>query len=146
MRRLMAYRMDSGLPVYWPDRVLVTDFNGNPIKDPITGEVRYNKHPKNGELYLEVPEEEYNKMFGFDGESKPYSNYKEWIVNSSPWERRKKYSPTFDQSGCTLTNFRELTSFLVDQPINSNNFSGYLKENIGNPRDPEISTQLKVED
>lgn len=50
-----------------------------------------------------------------------------------PSERRKLMSPLFDASGTTFAQFRDL--------VNKR-----LKDNIGNPRDPENPTQVKIDE
>lgn len=145
--RLLSYRVDMGSPIYWPDRVLLFDYYDEPVTDTVTGDVVYALHPNAGKLYLENDEAKYNKEHGFVGVSKPAKTAAEWIKNVSPWDRRSKFSPTIDQSGLAVSNFRKLSSMLIDESIlGFDPKTGYLKDNVGNPRDPNDPTQEKIED
>lgn len=113
---LRNYRYDSGYPKYWPDRVASLDGNGNQQFDLVTGEPLYLPHPRAGEEF-DVPPE-------YDVEEQPMNGV-------LPSARRFDQSPLFDSSGVKYSQFRNL----VDRR---------LKDDAGNPRDPNPPTQIKI--
>ncbi|AND75830.1 baseplate wedge subunit [Escherichia phage WG01] len=117
---LKNYKWDSGLPSEWYDRVAVIGFDGNIERDPRTGLPVYNVGPKAGEPF-DIPAD-------YDAEN-DFSVFQGQL----PHERIKKHSPLFDQSAVTFANWRAL----VDKR---------LKDDIGNPRDPKVPTQVKIND
>jgi hypothetical protein len=114
------YKWDAGIPTFYPDRVASLDSQGNPEKDPVTGEVIYIPGPMSGIEYP-VPDnyDEENDNSIFQGQT--------------PTERRKSMSPLFDQSAVTFSQFRDL----VDQRLISA---------VGIPRDPTNPTQVKIDE
>lgn len=141
IERMLTYRFDSGYPSEWIDRVAVFDFKGDREFDRITGEALYVAHPNVGQPF-DIPST-YDSDEGYvppaDGDTS-YTNMEEYLQRVPPSQRRKRFSPLFDQSATTFSVFRKLTSLLVAQD------EAYrLKDNIGNPRDPEHPTQVKVE-
>lgn len=113
---LRNYRFDSGYPKYWPDRVARLDGNGNQMFDIITGEPMYLPHPRAGELF-EVPA-------SYDTDEQPLNGI-------LPSARRFDQSPLYDSSAVKYSQFRNLVE-------------KRLKDDAGNPRDPNPPTQLKV--
>lgn len=113
---LRNYRFDSGYPKFWPDRIASMDGNGNQQFDLVTGEPLYTAHPRAGEPF-DVPPE-------YDIEEKPLNGV-------LPSARRFDQSPLFDCSGVKYSQFRNL----VDKR---------LKDDAGNPRDPNPPSQIKV--
>lgn len=120
IRNLRNYKFDAGYPTVYPDRVLKFNNNGDADRDPITGEVMYLEHPRNGETFVVPPE--------YDKEEDLFNG-----MLPSDIRRRSSTSPLFDASGTSYAMYREMVDL-------------YLKDNIGNPRDPENPTQEKVND
>ena len=118
INKLNNYRWSSGIPSEWCDRIAVIGADGNIEHSPVTGEAVYNIAPNAG-LPFPLPAD-------YDAEN-DFSDFH----GTLPSERRKKYSPLFDQSAVTFANWRNL----VNQR---------LKDDIGNPRDPKDPTQVKV--
>lgn len=120
INKLKNYKWDAGLPLYYPDRkaalfndVIQRDSFGDPI---------YEELPRAGEDYpcgQDYIDENNNSQFP-KGEGA-----------QGPCARRKRYSPLFDQSAVTFSNYRDL----LDER---------LKDNVGHPRDPEKPTQFKI--
>lgn len=117
INKLKSYKWDSGVPSVWPDRVASLDSNGKIEYNMITGEPVYGVHPKSGEAF---------PLPGNYMTKNPTSFYG---LNAD--KRRRPLSPTFDQSAVAFSKYRNL----VDMR---------LKEDIGNPRDPENPTEVKV--
>lgn len=115
---LKTYRWDAGYPLEQYDRVAVLDVDGNTEIDPVTGETVYVTGPNAGQPFIVPPEYDVDEA--------------EWM-GKLPSERRFKMSPLFDQSAVTFANFRRL----VDNR---------LKDDIGNPRDPKVPTQVKIDE
>lgn len=113
---LRNYRYDSGYPKYWPDRIARMDGNGNQMFDIITGEPMYLPHPMAGEVFT-VPA-------SYDVNEKPMNGV-------LPSARRFDQSPLFDCSGVKYSQFRNLVE-------------RRLKDDAGNPRDPNPPSQRKV--
>lgn len=120
INKLKTYRWDAGLPSKWTDRIAILDSAGNQEFDEITGEALYAPHPNAGE--------DFELRDGYNEE-----NGNTIFMGQNPDERRKNLSPLLDQSGVTFSKFRNL----VDQR---------LKDDIGNPRDPEHPTQVKIDE
>ncbi|UGO50187.1 putative baseplate wedge subunit [Morganella phage vB_MmoM_Rgz1] len=140
IEKLLAYKFDSGYPSVWIDRISVLNHNGEQTFDGTTGEAIYALHPRAGEDF-EIPTD-YDTLEGYvppeDGDTS-YTNMEEYLERVPPSERRRKWSPLFDQSSVKFSNFRKLTSLLIDKDLDYR-----LKDNIGNPRDPVNPTQVKV--
>lgn len=115
---LKNYRWDAGLPSVYPDRVAVLDANGNIEFDAVTGEALYNTAPNSGKAFP-LPAD-YNS-----------DNNNSVLYGQTPDQRRKEYSPIFDQSAVTFSQWRDL--------VNKR-----LKDDVGNPRDPTVPTQVKI--
>ncbi|APU01944.1 baseplate wedge subunit [Aeromonas phage L9-6] len=115
---LKTYRWDAGYPLEQYDRVAKLDVDGNIETDPVTGEAVYLVGPNAGQPF-DVPPE-------YDTEESSWHG-------KLPSERRFKMSPLFDQSAVTFSNFRRL----VEQR---------LKDDAGNPRDPKVPTQVKIDE
>ncbi|UES35568.1 baseplate wedge protein [Citrobacter phage KKP_3664] len=113
---LRNYRFDSGYPKYWPDRVARLDGNGNQTFDLVTGEALYEPHPKAGQPFNVPPE--------YDTDEQPLNGV-------LPSARRFDHSPLFDSSAVKYSQFRNLVE-------------KRLKDDAGNPRDPNPPTQRKV--
>ena len=117
INKLKNYKWDAGLPSIYPDRVAKLDANGKIMHDSTTGEPLYDPAPNAGKPFPLRPTymaDNPNIVYGLDAD-----------------QRRRPMSPLFDQSAVTFSKFREL----VDER---------LKDNIGNPRDPEKPTQVKI--
>lgn len=114
------YKWDSGLPTEYADRVAKLTVSDEIEHDPITGEAIYEPGPMAGIVYP-LPAN-YNS-----------ENNNSIFQNQLPSARRKLMSPLFDASGTTFAQFRDL--------VNER-----LKDNIGNPRDPENPTQVKIDE
>lgn len=113
---LRNYRFDSGYPTVWPDRVARLDASGNQTYDLVTGEALYLPHPRAGEPFVVPPE--------YDTEEQP-------LRGVLPSARRFVGSPLFDSSSVKYSQFRNLVE-------------KRLKDDIGNPRDPNPPSQIKV--
>lgn len=116
--KMKTYKWDAGLPNVWPDRVAVLDANGNIEHDAVTGAALYTTAPNAGQDFP-LPTD-YNS-----------DNDNSVLYGQTPGERRKEYSPTFDQSAVTFSRFRDLVNLR-------------LKDDAGNPRDPSSPTQVKI--
>ncbi|EFW4640008.1 baseplate wedge subunit, partial [Shigella flexneri] len=114
------YKWDSGLPTEYADRVAKLTPTGEIEHDSVTGEAIYEPGPMAGVKYP-LPDD-YNA-----------ENNNSIFQGQLPSERRKLMSPLFDASGTTFAQFRDL--------VNKR-----LKDNIGNPRDPENPTQVKIDE
>lgn len=114
------YKWDSGLPTEYADRVAKLTPTGEIEHDSVTGEAIYEPGPMAGVEYP-LPDN-YNA-----------ENNNSIFQGQLPSERRKLMSPLFDASGTTFAQFRDL--------INKR-----LKDDIGNPRDPENPTQVKIDE
>lgn len=118
INKLSNYRWSSGIPSEWNDRVAVIGVDGTIEKNPITGEAIYNIAPNAGQPFPLPADYDVENDFSM-------------FYGLLPSQRRGKYSPLFDQSAVTFSNWRAL----VDQR---------LKDDIGNPRDPVNPTQVNV--
>lgn len=137
LEKLLAYKFDSGYPKIWTDRIADFDSEGNQKFDNVTGEALYALHPKAGQDF-EIPDD-YDSSEGFiPKEDENYTNMQEYLDKVPPSKRRLQWSPLFDQSATKFSCFRKLTSLLINQGTYR------LKDNIGNHRDPENPTQVKV--
>ncbi|QGZ15323.1 baseplate wedge initiator [Klebsiella phage vB_Kpn_P545] len=117
INKLKNYKWDSGIPSYYPDRNAAISPTGT-IERDAWGDPIYYDNVNKGVPYpctQEYITENNNSQFQGQG----------------PCERRKRYSPLFDQSAVTFSCYREL----VDER---------LKDNVGNPRDPENPTQVNI--
>ena len=120
INKLKNYKWDAGLPSVYPDRVAIIASDDTIERDPITNEPRYSSRAQAGEPFP-LPAN-YNQ-----------ENNNSVIAGQNPGQRRKPLSPTFDQSAVTFANYRDL----VNQR---------LKDDAGNPRDPENPTQVKIDE
>ena len=120
INKLKNYKWDAGLPSVYPDRVAIIASDDTIERDPITNEPRYSSRTQAGEPFP-LPAN-YNQ-----------ENNNSVIAGQNPGQRRKPLSPTFDQSAVTFANYRDL----VNQR---------LKDDAGNPRDPENPTQVKIDE
>lgn len=103
----------------WPDRVAKFGPDGKIDRDPTTGEPIYLDAPNKGVDFPLRPTymaDNPGTYFGLDAD-----------------QRRRPMSPLFDQSAVTFAQFRNL----VDMR---------LKSDVGNPRDPQNPTQVKVDE
>lgn len=113
------YKWDSGLPSVYPDRVALLNADGKIEHDNVTGEAIYVPAPNAGLPFPLRPN---------------YMTVNPTIVYGlNADQRRKPMSPLFDSSSVTFSKFR----LLVEQR---------LKQNVGNPRDPENPTEVKVDE
>ncbi|QPB08869.1 baseplate wedge protein [Klebsiella phage Metamorpho] len=119
INRFKNYKWDSGLPSVVPDRNAVLTPSDTIQRDPITDEPMYTPRLGAG-TKIEAPAN-YNS-----------ENGNTIIAGQNPDQRRKPLSPTFDQTAVTFANFRELVDLR-------------LKDDAGNPRDPEEPTQVKID-
>lgn len=119
INKLKNYKWDAGLPSVWPDRVAKLGPDGSIDHDLSTGEPIYLDHPNKGQDFPLRP----------DYMAKNPEIY--YGLNAD--QRRRPMSPLFDQSAVTFARYRAL----VDQR---------LKDDIGNPRDPQNPTQVKVDE
>lgn len=113
---LKAYRFDAGYPTMHYDRVGRLDVDGNMTFDLTTGEPLYDAGPQAGQPFVVPPE--------YDTEEATW-------LGKLPSQRRFNMSPLFDQSAVVFSHFRDLVE-------------RRLKDNIGNPRDPRVPTQVKI--
>lgn len=116
---LKTYRWDSGLPSVWPDRVAKFGPDGKIDHNMVTGEPIYLEAPNEGVEFPLRPDymaDNPGLLYGLDAD-----------------QRRRPMSPLFDQSAVTFARFRDL--------VNER-----LKDNVGNPRDPEDPTQVQIGD
>lgn len=120
INKLKNYKWDAGLPSVYPDRVAIIASDDTIERDPITNEPRYSSRAQAGEPFP-LPAN-YNQ-----------ENNNSVIAGQNPGQRRKPLSPTFDQSAVTFANYRDL----VNQR---------LKDDAGNPRDPENPPQVKIDE
>lgn len=114
------YKWDSGLPTKWPDRIAVLDDKGNIEHDALTGAALYATAPNAGVDFPLPPD--------YDSEN-DFSIYQGQL----PSERRRLMSPLFDQSAVTFSQFRDLVE-------------DRLLDNVGNPRDPSVPPQVKIDE
>ena len=112
-----TYRWDSGLPSVYPDRVAYLDSNGKIEHDLTTGEP----------IYLLAPNA--NQPFPLRPNYMAVNNT--IVYGLSADQRRRPMSPLFDQSATTFSKYRDLVDLR-------------LKQDVGNPRDPENPTEVKV--
>lgn len=165
IRKLATYKFDSGYPTKWPERVLVLNPDGSVTRDPITGEVVYAAHPRAGDDFeIPAPDPLISPIdnisdFPFTVVDNVNENFviasvdidpPVYIINPisdydlsefgddltklmpSNINRRSPHSPLFDASGTSWSMFKNLQD-------------KYLKDNIGNHRDP-IATQEKIQE
>lgn len=117
INKLKNYKWDSGIPSYYPDRKALLGL-GDLIERDAYGNPIYEELPRANDEYpcsQDYIDENNNSQFQGQG----------------PCARRKRYSPLFDQTSVTFSNYREL----IDER---------LKDNVGNPRDPENPVQIKI--
>lgn len=138
INKYATLRFDSGYPTHYPNRVIKFDNNGEPSRDPYTGKIEYIEHPRNGAQF-EIDEDEYNKENDVDLDTIENETIRNYVEEYLPSERRSRFSPTFDTSSITYSNYMNLVdSFIEDS------YKYRYKDNIGLPRDPRDPTQEKL--
>jgi len=128
--KYISLRFGMGAPTHYPDRIRMLNTDGTPNNDDTTGAPFYLPHPMNGEEYV-IDVDAYNLENEVDTSLIKNPAIREYVENTTPNERRRRYSPLFDSSSTTLSKYRSMVdNFIGDGTV------WRLKDNVGNPRDP----------